>query len=343
MGGHKSRDRLYETLRTRFYWHGIYTDVKNYVNSCELCLKIKTRKPVSNGLLRPIETKKPFELIGIDIAYLPISSGGFRYVLVAIDYFTNWVEAALLKSMSAEEVIRAFFKIIISRHGCPERLHSDSGSTFVSQAIHSLCECFNMRKEESSPYHPQANGKVEKFIGFLKRSLALITPQDNLHKWDELVDHCLYAYRTSINRTIKTSPFELLYGRKDLMPQDLAYNIYKPENTQETDNYHYNLCKKLRDMYKDIYDKRLEEQRHYKSYYDLKHNEISFQIGDQVLILFDVPTKGPLMPRWEGPYKIIERINPVIYKVENDEKIITIHVQRMKLVRNLRSNALKFN
>ena len=49
------------------------------------------------------------------------------------------------------------------------------------------------------------------------------------------------------------------------------------------------------------------------------------------------------MPRWEGPYKIIERINPVIYKVENDEKIITIHVQRMKLVRNLRSNALKFN
>ena len=106
-----------------------------------------------------------------------------------------------------------------------------------------------MRKEDSSPYHPQANGKVEKFIGFLKRSLALITPQDNLHKWDELVDHCLYAYRTSINRTIKTSPFELLYGRKDLMPQDLAYNIYKPENTQETDNYHYNLCKKLRDMY----------------------------------------------------------------------------------------------
>ena len=95
----------------------------------------------------------------------------------------------------------------------------------------------------------------------------------------------------------------------------------------------------LQETYKDIYDKRLKEQQNYKSYYDLKHKEIEFQIGDQVLILFDVPTKGPLMPRWEGPYKIIEKVNPVTYKVENDEKLITIHVQRMKLVRNLRSNA----
>jgi hypothetical protein len=114
LGGHRARDRLYETLRTRFFWISMYKDVKNYVNSCELCLKIKTRAPVSNGLLKPIVTKRPFELIGIDIAYLPLSKGGYRYVLVAIDYFTNWLEAALLKSMSAEEVIRAFFKIIIA-------------------------------------------------------------------------------------------------------------------------------------------------------------------------------------------------------------------------------------
>jgi hypothetical protein len=123
------------------------------------------------------------------------------------------------------------------------------------------------------------------------------------------------------------------------MPQDLAFNIIqKPQNIKEKENYQYELCRKLREMYKDIYDKRIEEQKRYKSYYDLKHKEITFEIGDKVLILFDVPTKGPLIPRWEGPYKIIEKINPVIFKVENDEKIITIHVQRMKLVRHLRSS-----
>ena len=87
-------------------------------------------------------------------------------------------------------------------------------------------------------------------------------------------------------------------------------------------------------VYEDIYNKRLKEQQRYKSYYNLKHKEVTFQIGDKVLVLFDVPSKGPLMPRWEGPYKIIEKINPVTYKVENAEKIITIHVQRMKLINN---------
>ena len=147
------------------------------------------------------------------------------YVLVAIDYFTNWVEAGLLKRMTAEEVIRSFFKILISRHGCPEQVISDSGSTFLSNAVKRLCECFHIKKTESSPYHPQCNGKVEKFIGFMKRTLALITPNDALYKWDELIDHCLYTYRTSVNRTIKTTPFMLLYGRESVMPQDLAFNL----------------------------------------------------------------------------------------------------------------------
>ena len=342
ISGHRSRDRLYETLKTRFFWPGMYTDTCKFVKSCELCLKIKTTTPKQNGLLQPITTIRPFELVGIDIAYLPNSGKGFRYVLVAIDYFTNWVEAGLLKRMTAEEVIRSFFKILISRHGCPEQVISDSGSTFLSNAVKRLCECFHIKKTESSPYHPQCNGKVEKFIGFMKRTLALITPNDALYKWDELIDHCLYTYRTSVNRTIKTTPFMLLYGRESVMPQDLAFNLVdrkQPESSSEDPgNYQYNLTKKLRKMYDDIYKRRLNEQENYKSYYDMKHVDVSFKLGDNVLILFDTPTKGPLTPRWEGPYVITEKINPVTYKVENDQKIIKVHVQRMKLANNIRLN-----
>ena len=336
LGGHRSRDRLYETLKKRFYWSGMYTDIKNYIKACELCLKIKTPQPLKHGLLSPIATKRPFQIVGVDIAYLPISTGGFRYVLVAIDYFTNWVEAGLLKTMSAEEVIRSFFKIIISRHGCPEFLISDSGSTFISSKVDALCECFKIIKRESTPYHPQAHGKVEKFIYFLKRTLALITPQTKLHKWDEMIDHCLYTYRTTMSRTLKTSPFQLLYGRQDLMPQDLAFNVYtNSDDNEKIDNYQYVLAKKLRHMYDQIYKNKIAEQSKYKTYYDLQHEEIKFNIGDKVIILFDVPTKGPLMPRWEGPFIIIEKVNPVTYKVENEEKIITIHVQRIKLANNV--------
>ena len=64
-------------------------DVNNYVNACQLCLKVKTRQPLQNRLLRPIITKKPFETVGIDINYLPLAKNGLRYILVVIDYFTN--------------------------------------------------------------------------------------------------------------------------------------------------------------------------------------------------------------------------------------------------------------
>ncbi len=120
------------------------------------------------------------------------------------------------------------------------------------------------------------------------------------------------------------------------MPQDLVYKVNNNNETIiERDNYQFELNKKLRQMYEDVYKKRFEEQMKYKKYYDIKHKEIEFTIADRVLILFDVPTKGLLIPRWEGPFTIIKKVNPVIYKVENDEKIITIHVQRMKLAKKV--------
>ena len=104
-----------------------------------------------------------------------------------------------------------FFKIIISRHGCSEHLMSDSGSTFISKEVTSLCKCFNIIKLEISPYHPQANGKVEKFIYFLKRTLALITSQDKLHRWDEMIDHCLYVYECGAHLNLSLFSFSFLF------------------------------------------------------------------------------------------------------------------------------------
>jgi hypothetical protein len=127
-----SRDRLWNLLKTRFYWPSMYTNVKVYLQNCLICAQIKTRAPKHHGLLQPIHVQRPFELIGVDIVILRVSTGGFQYVLVGIDYFTSCVEAAPMKTLTAEEVIRVFFQIIVSRHGCPERLISDSGVQFTS-------------------------------------------------------------------------------------------------------------------------------------------------------------------------------------------------------------------
>jgi transposase InsO family protein len=334
---HISRDRLWGFLKTRFYWPSMYTQIKAHIKSCLICAQTKTRAPIQHGLLQPIPVQRPFELVGIDIVIMRLSTGGFKYILVAIDYFTNWVEAAPMKTLTAEETIRVFFQIIISRHGCPERLLSDSGTQFTSDLMKKLCECFNITKIESSPYHQQANGKVEKFIGFLKKALTLITPRDKLEKWNELIDHCLLVYRTSVSRVLNDNPFYLLYGRDALLPQDLAFglnfhNINRSvRHNNEVGNPQYELLQQLTKSYAELMEKRKEEQTKYKDYYDQRHIAVEFDLGDEVLVLFDAPVKGPLVPRWEGPFEVIRKLDSVTYRIQNNDKIMAIHVQRLYL------------
>ena len=69
--------------------------------------------------------------------------------------FTNWVMAAPLKEMTADEVVRLFFHLVIKEHGCPEGVLSDNGTQFMSKAFTALTSSFNIQKYESSPYHHQ--------------------------------------------------------------------------------------------------------------------------------------------------------------------------------------------
>ena len=333
ISAHMARDRIGELLKDRFFWNGMDEYIGNYVKHCELCQKIKTRANVTAGLLMPRSVSRPFEMVGTDIAIMRTSTGGYRYILVCIDYFTNWVEAAAMKRMTAEEVVRTFFKIIISRHGCPDQVVSDSGTQFMSQAMAQLCTSFKIKKVESTPYHQQANGKVEKFIGFLKQALALVTARDKLEKWDQMIDHCLFVYRTTVSRVLGDNPFFMIYGRDATLPQDLALCVSK-QGKRETKadhlNYQLRLHKTLKEAYGKLMARKIEEQNKYKTYYDKTHRMVEFKIGDKVLILFDTPTKGPLMPRWEGPFLVKDKWDEVIYRVENEDKLISVHVRRMK-------------
>ena len=106
----------------------MYKFIQEHTRKCELCVSIKSDANIKYGLLRPIVVTRPFQLVGIDIAIMKISESRNLYILVTIDYFTNWVEAVPMKNQTAEECVRAFFSSVVSRHGCPEEIMSDSGA-----------------------------------------------------------------------------------------------------------------------------------------------------------------------------------------------------------------------
>ena len=218
---HLSRDRLYQMLRNKYYWYGMYTDVSRWVNACVDCRQVKSTRPLNHGLLQPISTTHPFEIIGMDIlGPLSQTEEGYAYILVCVDLYTSWVEAAPLKGITTAEICQQFFRLIIARHGCPETLITDQGRQLVSNQFKKLCNQLSIKHYVASAYHHQTNGKVERFNKFIENGLALLIKKEGTD-WSKLLDHCLCVYRMSLNRMLNETPFYLMYGRDALLPQDL--------------------------------------------------------------------------------------------------------------------------
>ena len=88
-----------------------------------------------------------------------------------------------------------------------EGVLSDNETQLMSHAFESLVKSFKIIKPKASSYHNQTFGKIESFVRFFKNALACVTPQIELHQWNEYIDHCLFTYQISVSRVLGDSPF----------------------------------------------------------------------------------------------------------------------------------------
>ena len=138
---HLSDIRLYQLVKSRFFWPLMHKDCMDWAAACLICKKTKTNRPLSHDLLEHVTVVRTLQVLVIDIkGPITPSKNGYRYILVVVDHFTSWVEAAPLKGITAKEVIDTFFDLVISRHGCPESLLSDEGRQFVSELCVTVCK-----------------------------------------------------------------------------------------------------------------------------------------------------------------------------------------------------------
>jgi hypothetical protein len=332
-GVHMAADKMIKIFKDRFTWSGMLADIKLWVNSCKNCTQHKRDQPKQHGLLQPIKSVHPFQIVGMDVAGpFKRSTYGSKYILVCIDYFTNWIEAIPLKTLSADETVKAFFKSIISRHGCPNKVITDNATNFKSELYKRLCETFKIEHIPSAAYHSQANGKSERFIRFLKNSLGTVI-NSSMTNWESMLDNVLFVYRVSYSRVLDDSPFFLLYGRDPTLPQDLVMGLKsKQKQFVDLDTYKLDLLKQLKLTYEKLRSDKELMQAKYKQRYDVTHKNKVFQIGDLVWVHSSLPKLGltqKLLPRFEGPYEVIERLDQVTYRVQNETRTFPTHVQRM--------------
>ncbi|CAH1763769.1 2246_t:CDS:2 [Entrophospora sp. SA101] len=282
LAGHFEIEATYHRVAERYYWNQVYSDIREYVRTCDECQR--RGGPTKHEYIHPIKVEQPFERLGMDIVGpLPETRKGNKYMVVATEYLTKWPEARAIPDAKAASVVQFFYEDIISRHGSPKILLTDQVTHFVNQMLDELLERFNRMLCEA----------LAKYAATYKED------------WDIYLPSVLFAYRTMIHSTTRHEPFYLTYGGEATFPVELQIPTYPTEIGSEEEL----LLKRVYELIGNLPEKRVNErenisrsQEKQKERYDKKVVEQKFYIGDKVL-LYRNPAKK-LEEKWEGPFYI---------------------------------------
>lgn len=120
------------------------------------------------------------------------AANGHLYIIVAIDYFTKWVETISLAAITTKNTARFIKRDIICKYGVPSKIITENATNFVGKDLKLLCKKFKIHHHKSSPYRPQMNGTVEAANKNLKKILQKMAA--NHSNWHEMLPYALMAY-----------------------------------------------------------------------------------------------------------------------------------------------------
>ncbi|GJT57458.1 reverse transcriptase domain-containing protein [Tanacetum coccineum] len=311
-GGHHSANiTARKVFDAGFYWPTIYKDAYELIKSCDACQrqgKISQRDEMPQNAIQVCEI---FDVWGIDFMGPFPSSRGNKYILVAVDYLSKWVEAKALPTNDARVVVK-FLKSLFSRFGAPRAIISDRGTHFCNDKFDKVMSKYGVTHRLSTPYHPQTSGQVEVTNRGLKRILER-TVGENRASWSDKLDDALWAFRTAYKTPIGCTPYKLVYGKACHLPVELEHKAYwalKHANFDlKTAGDHRKLqLNELSELRDQAYENSLIYKEKTKKLHDSKIKNRIFNVGDQVL-LFNSRLKifsGKLKSRWSGPFTITE-------------------------------------
>ena len=178
----------------------------------------------------------PFAQWGLDImGPFPTAVRQLKFLVVGIDYFTKWVEAEALATITEKNVLSFVWRCIICRFGIPRVLISDNGRQFDNESFWDFCSQLGIKNHYSSPAHLQANGEVE----VTNRSLLKIIKtrlEGAKGIWPEELPSILWAYRTTVRAPTGETSFRLMYGSEAVIPAEVGLTSYRVHNHDENKN-----------------------------------------------------------------------------------------------------------
>ncbi|GKE67120.1 putative reverse transcriptase domain-containing protein [Tanacetum coccineum] len=286
---HPGSDKMYHDLKMLYWWPIMKAEIATYVSKCLTCAKVKAEHQRPSGLLVQLDIPEwKWEKITMYfITKLPKTAAGFDSIWVIVDRLTKSGHFLPMKETDlTKKLMRLYMKEIVARHGIPV-----------------------------TAYHPQTDSQSERTIQTLEDMLraCMIDFGNGLDRHLPLVE---FSNNNSYHTSIKAAPFEALYGRKCRSPVYWAEvgeaQLTGPEIIHETTEKIF----KIRDRMQAARDRQ-------KSYADKRRRPLELEVGDKVMLkvapwkgVMRFGKRGKLNPCYIGPFRIIERIGPVAYRLE---------------------------
>ncbi|GJX17128.1 reverse transcriptase domain-containing protein [Tanacetum coccineum] len=253
----RPRSMVAKAMRLRYYWPTMHRDAGDMIHKCNDCQ--------------------------IHPGHFPEGPGRVKFFIVAMVYFTKWIEAKAMAIITGSQVKKFVWDNIVCRFGLPGEIVSDNGKQFSDNPFKDWCKKLNITKCFALVKHPQSNGLVERANRSLGEGIKARLGEGNKN-WIEELPHVLWAHCTMIKSSHGDTPFSLTYGTEAVIPAEIGMLTYR---TTVVDAVHNDEELRLNlDLLKERHERATIREAKAKlkmtKYYNARVGGVTFRLGDFV-------------------------------------------------------------
>lgn len=316
--GHFGSDKCYAQMKTNYWMPNLKEKIDVFISNCIKCILYSAPPKSTEHSLYSIPKKSvPFDTIHIDhFGPLPSVNSKQKHLLVIVDSFTKFVKVYPATSTSTKEVCRALEKYF-EFYSRPSRIISDRGTCFTSTEFTEFIEKHNIQHIKNASASPQANGQVERINRILKNMLGKLTEPLQHSDWTKQIKHVEYAINNTLQKSIGTSPSQVLFGVKQKGPEvDYLTEYLEDQSVNDTER---NL-----QQIRNLASAKIEKSQKYSQQWFEEHCKPakSYSVGDFVVMHYVDTSIGnkKLVAKFRGPYiihKVLSNDRYVLRDIEN--------------------------
>ena len=326
--GHFGQLKTLKLLNRHWFWSTIQEDVREYVQSCVRCQKVKSATHKAPGLLYPLSVSCPGHTITLDFVskFTPAEKTQHDQCLVMVDKFSKFVMLKECRtSISAEETARLFHEKVFPLFGAPRVVISDRGPQFTAIFWKEIMSIMQTKVAIASSHHPQTDGQSEHTIQTLLRLIRTYASQ-NQKQWESHLPMFEVALNSVSHAATGLPPHVVLFGQEARVPSTFLEEELRSGLVDEGEAVVPASLKlrrwlqRCQSVWRLVHDNQKAADDKAKERYDKNRKEVRFEVGS--LVLLSTSSHAALTgvrkhrERFVGPYLVEGAVHPNAYKLK---------------------------